>query len=411
MTRRRVGIVMILAALLLPALARAQSLPPPPAGPEEDPAETARVRFGPIFLQPEFGLKNVGLDNNVFNDPADPKQDWTATLNLGMLAGLRMGPSRFTVRTSTDYIWYADYKSERSIDGVTRAQFEVRWPRLRPWIAYEKAKTHDRPTFEIDARAGREIPTYEAGVELKIGFRLSARILARMRETEYQAEETFRGVQLSQTLDSNVDVAALQLLYEISPLSSLRFSVEGTRTTFDHASIRDADDIAVYIGVEGRRDAGVEGNIDIGWFERSPANVAAPAFSGVVARGSAAVILWEQVRVAFGLDRIPQWSYEEFYTFYVQEGGSTNITWRPHQRLDLVATGRHYWLDYADGIDPRAVTRTDKIYGYGGGIGFFIRGYPGTRLGLMVERTARESVLTDREYDGLRYYTQVGFSF
>lgn len=411
MTRRRVGIFLCAGALLLPALAHAQSLPPPPAGPVEDPAETARVRIGPLFLQPEFGLKNVGLDNNVFNDPSDPKQDWTATLNMGMLAGLRFGPSRFTVQTTTDYVWFADYKSERSIDGLTKAQFELRWPRFRPWVSYERAKTHSRPSFEIDARAGRTIPTYEAGAEVKIGFRLSTRVLARRREIQYQEDETFRGVTLGDTLDADQTVGAVQFLYEISPLSSLRVSVEGTRTTFERAPIRDSEDIAVYVGLEGKRDAGVEGNIDIGWFERAPEHDGAPAFSGVVARGSAAIILLEQVRVAFGLDRATQWSYEEFYTFYLQSGGSARVTWRPHQRFDLIATGQYYSLDYKDSIDPRGVARTDKIYGYGGGAGFFLRGYPGTQLTLMVERAARESVLADREYDGVRYYTQVGFSF
>lgn len=410
MTRRFRALAVVL-ALAVPIAARAQSLPPPPSGPVEDPAETARVRWGPLFLQPEFGLKNVGLDNNVYNDPADPTQDWTATLGLGMLAGLRFGPARLTLKTTTDYVWYAHETTERAIDGVSRYQFELRTARLRPWIAYEKAKTHDRPNFEIDARAGRAIPTYEAGVEYKIGFRLSTRLIARRRATEYQTEETFRGVTLADTLDADEEMGAVQLLYEISPLSSLRASVEGNRTRFDSATIRDADDVAVYLGLEGRRDAGIEGNVDVGWLKRTPRNDSAPAYSGVVARGSAAFIVAEQVRVAFGLDRNMQWSYEDFYTFYVQSGGSTTVTWRPRQRLDIVATGRHYWMDYEDGLDARAVARVDKLYGYGGGIGVFISGYPGTRLGLNVERAVRESVIDDRRYDGMRYYTQVGFSF
>ena len=285
MTPRRPAILALIRALAVPAAARAQSLPPPVAGPVEDPAETARVKIGPLFLQPEFGLKDVGLDNNVFNEPANPRRDWTATLGLGMLAGLRFGPARLTLKTTTDYVWYAHYREERAIDGVSRYQFEVRTPRIRPWLAYEKAKSHERPTFEIDARAGREVPTYEAGVEYKIGFRLSTRLVARQRAFEYQPEETFRGVRLADTLDATQRVGAVQLLYEISPLSSLRLSGEMSRIEFDTAEIRDADDIAGYIGLEGRRDAGIEGHIDVGWMKRTPRNSEAPAFSGVVARG------------------------------------------------------------------------------------------------------------------------------
>ena len=411
LTRRLIAILTVVTALATPVLARAQSLPPQPTGPVEDPAETAKVRFGPLFLQPDFGLKNVGLDNNVFNDYQNIQEDWTGTISLGMLAGLRFGPTRLTVKTNTDYIYFAHIKEERSIDGVTRYQFEVRTPRLRPWVAFEKTKSHERFGFEIDARAGRNSGMYEAGVEYKVGFRLGTRLIGRQRDSSYQEEETFRGVKLADTLNSTVTEGAVQLLYELSPLSSLRVSGEIARNRFETATQRDSEDRSVFVGIEGRQGAGMEGQIDIGWTQRKADDPTAPNFEGLVARGSAAIIFWEQVRVAFGLDRAPQWSFEQLYSFYVQSGGSTTVTWRPHQRFDIVATGRHYWLDYDEGLDESAVLRTDKVYSYGGGIGFFIRGYPGTRIGLIAERAARESVLEDRRYDSMRYYTQVGFSF
>lgn len=411
MTRRLLGIVALISALAVPSTMYAQALPPPPTGPTEDPAETARVRLGPLFLQPNFGLKNVGIDNNVLNDPLNPQRDWTGTLSLGMLAGLRFGPARLTMKTTTDYVYYAKFREERAIDGVSRYQFEIRSPRVRPWIAYEKTKTHERLGFEIDARAGRAVPLYEAGIETRLGFRLSTRVIARQRKVEYQADEGFRGVKLADTLDTRYEEGAAQLLYEVSPLSSLRASFEIGRVRFDKATIRDVDDRAVYLGLEGRRDAGMEGTIDVGWKERKAVDPSAPSFSGLVARGTGAVVLAEQVRVAFALDRDTQWSYEEFYTFYVQSGASTTITWRPFQRFDVEATGRHYWLDYDQGLDARAVIRTDKVYSYGGGIGVFLRGYPGTRLGIGIEQAARESVLPDREYRTLRYLSNVGFSF
>ena len=410
MTRRQIGILAVIAALATPATALAQ-LPPPPTGPAGDPAETARVRIGPLFLQPEFGLKDVGLDNNVFNDPENPQKDWAGTVSLGMLAGLRFGPTRLTVKTNTDYVYYARFKDERSIDGQTRYQFEVRSPRLRPWIAYEKSKTHARAGFEVDERAGRVIPTYEAGAEVKIGFRLSARLIGRQVKTDYQDEESFRGVDLEQTLDFTNRGGLAELHYELSPLSSLRLSAAVQQARFRTATIRDADDVSFTLGIEGRQGAGMEGYVDVGWKERKSADPAGGTYTGLIARGSAAIILFEEVRVAVGLDRDTQWSYEEFYTFYVQSGASAIVTWRAHQRLDIEGRARHHWLDYKHGVDERAVLRTDKTFAYGGGIGFFIRGYPGTRVGLHVERSARQSVLDDRRFDTLRYYTNVGFSF
>jgi hypothetical protein len=404
---------MVVTALLLaaPAAAYAQTLPPPPSGPVEDPAETAKIRFGPVFIQPNFNIKNVGKDNNVFNDPSDPKTDWTATVNMGMLAGLRYGAMRLTVKTSSDYVYFAKYKTERSIDGNTRTQLELRTARLRPWIGMDRIKTHERAGFEIDERAGRKLPAYDAGIEWRPGFRLGTRLVAKKRKVRYEDFETFRGENLGQALDADYEEGALQLLYEISPLSSFRASAEIARTRFTHATIRDADDKALFVGIEGRNDAAIEGYIDVGWRERTPLTQTAQSYSGIVARASASFVLWDRVLVAFGGDRDIPWSFDDAYTFYVQQGGQANVTWKLHDRFEVVGTGRHYWLDYENGIASTAVARTDKIYSYGGGAGFFIRGYPGTRLGFTVERQVRESVLADRRYDTPRFYTNIGFSF
>lgn len=408
---RRMCTVLVLAMCAMPASLYAQTLPPPPTGPVEDPAETAKIKFGPVFLQPNFSLRDVGRNNNVFNDAADPKEDWSATVTMGMLAGLRYGPARLTVKTTSDYVYFAHFREERSIDGNTRTQFELRSERVRPWIAMERVKTHDRAGLEIDARAGRELPAYEAGIEYRPGLRLGTRLMVRQRKVDYEEPETFRGLSLEEALDAQYEEATLQLLYEISPLSSFRLIGEMSRSRFDTATIRDADDRAIFAGIEGKKGAALEGFVDVGWRERTPLEAGAPSYSGVVARGSASFVLWDQFLIAFGADRDIPYSYEEAYTFYVQQGVSSTVTWRMHDRFELVGSGRHYWLDYENGVTSDAVLRTDTIYSYGGGFGFFIRGYPGTRLGVMAERAARESVLADRRYSTPRIYTTVGFSF
>jgi hypothetical protein len=401
----------VLALLAAPAVLHAQTLPPPPTGPVEDPAETAKIKWGPLFMQPNFTIRNVGKDNNVFNDPADPKTDWTATATMGTLIGLRYGPARLTVNTKSDYVYFAHYREERSIDGNTRTQLELRSEHFRPWIAMDRIKTHERAGFEIDERAARKLPSYDAGIEWRAGFRLGTRLTVKKREVDYEDEEDFRGVVLAEALDAKFEEASLQLLYEISPLSSFRAIGEVTRARFDKATNRDSDDKAVFIGIEGKKDAAIEGYIDVGWRERTPLAEGAPSFSGVVARASASFVLWDQILVSFGVDRDIAWSYEQAYSFYVQQGGTAIVTWRPHDRVEFLGSGRRYALEYNEGLTADAVLRTDEIYSYGGGFGFFIRGYPGTRLGFTVERQVRDSVLAERRYDTPRFYTNIGFSF
>jgi hypothetical protein len=56
-------VALIAIALLSAAPARAQTAEGSP-----DPAKV-RVRLGPLWMSPSIGLTNMGIDNNVFNDP------------------------------------------------------------------------------------------------------------------------------------------------------------------------------------------------------------------------------------------------------------------------------------------------------------------------------------------------------
>src|SRR5262249_29965032 len=77
---------------LLLGVARPAWSQPPEGGP--DPAKV-RVRIGPLWMNPTVSLTNLGIDQNVFNDPesAAPKQDFTFTATPTTDLWLRFGPS------------------------------------------------------------------------------------------------------------------------------------------------------------------------------------------------------------------------------------------------------------------------------------------------------------------------------
>src|SRR5689334_9372410 len=45
-----------------------------------DPVENATVRVGPFGINPAVVVKDIGVDNNVFNENTNPKSDFTFTL-------------------------------------------------------------------------------------------------------------------------------------------------------------------------------------------------------------------------------------------------------------------------------------------------------------------------------------------
>ena len=62
----------------------------PDAAPN-DPAQNARIRFGPFFLQPTVSITNAGVDTNVFNSNGQPERDFTITIMPEVLTGFRPG--------------------------------------------------------------------------------------------------------------------------------------------------------------------------------------------------------------------------------------------------------------------------------------------------------------------------------
>jgi hypothetical protein len=58
--------------------------------PSADPWEKASMKLGPVFLAPKFELQNLGVDNNVFRDETNPKQDLTGTIDVATIFGAHM---------------------------------------------------------------------------------------------------------------------------------------------------------------------------------------------------------------------------------------------------------------------------------------------------------------------------------
>src|SRR4051794_32460711 len=81
----------------------------------EPDASKARVRIGPLMLNPIVELKNLGIDNNVFNEPADrAKSDFTFTIAPQTELWMRIGRTWMTGNIHEDVLWYNTYASERA---------------------------------------------------------------------------------------------------------------------------------------------------------------------------------------------------------------------------------------------------------------------------------------------------------
>ena len=119
-----------------------------------DPLETMPFRFGPLGLSPTLAVTNFGVDDNIFNDAADPKRDFTMTVTPRLQARLRSGKVLLSGTVATGLVYYQKYDDERSIDYAAdgRVDFDFGW--FQPY-ALGVAARHARAA---ECRAGRARP-------------------------------------------------------------------------------------------------------------------------------------------------------------------------------------------------------------------------------------------------------------
>jgi hypothetical protein len=105
--------------------------------------ESARVRFGPLWINPSIALPNLGIDTNVFNEPssASPKTDFTMTVTPKADLWLRMG------RT-----WLSGASNQR--------------------LRYQQRVGDGRPEPDRLRSYGAEVGVRLSGGDLRLGFNI-----------------------------------------------------------------------------------------------------------------------------------------------------------------------------------------------------------------------------------------------
>src|SRR5687767_15022287 len=144
--------------------------------PAEDPFAEARIRLGAVAIDSRIGVRNVGIDTNVFNSATDAQSDFTATFSAGTKLWLRTGKGLATFDGDVDYAHFNDFTSERSVNGRGGVQYELRFNRLRPFASAHWLSTRQRPGYEIDARARHYENEFHGGVDLRVGSKGTVRL-------------------------------------------------------------------------------------------------------------------------------------------------------------------------------------------------------------------------------------------
>ena len=380
----------------------------PVAGAQDsaDPAAAARFHFGALSFTPSIVFSNLGVDNNVFNESNNPKQDTTAAVGPAVNLWLRMGRSRLSGKVSGQYLYYREYENQRAWNTVNDGKWELPLSRITPYVSGLWSDVKDRPGYEIDSRVRLKEQRAGAGSGIRLSGKTELRAGFQRGQFRYDGQDLVVGDQIAQGLDRRTDTEVFDLRVRLTPLTTFITQSTATQERFDNQAFRDANTLAIMPGFEFRPEALISGSAFVGIKRFDSLNDAVQDYTGVVANVGAKYIVRStqfDVRVA----RDVTFSYEVLQPFYTLLDTGLAVTQRITYRWDVI--GRTSWQSLAYHNITSAIDlseRTDHSWQVGTGVGYHVG--ESLRVGVDANYSRRDAPEAQyRNYEGLR----IGASF
>jgi hypothetical protein len=384
------------AVLIVLLLARVATAQPPSDG-----AADARLKLGPVSLDPRLTIRNVGVDTNVFNEAEAPVRDFTATVGPEVDSWIRVGRLDWAGTSTVAWNYFRESTSQRSFDLGQSGRLGLDLGRVVPFVRGAMERSRQRPNLEIDARVRRETTDLAGGLELLVGARSRVALEYGQRELRFD-DATLAGESLARALDRRETTSAVRAQLVLTPLTTVVIAAEARQDRFRYSTDRSSDSARVTGGLALRPLALVSGRALVGARRFEPKSPLVSPFTGMVADVELAYQVRDLTRFVGLVQRDVDYSFEPSQAYYVSTGLRLSVVQAIGGGWDVVAHAARTDLSYrarSDGSDPER-DRRDRVHAYGLGVGRRL----GTevRLGLDLEHVTRSSSVRRRTYEGLR---------
>jgi hypothetical protein len=373
--------------------------------------EKMKIRLGPLFVNPTVTLGNVGADDNVFNDAAEPKHDLTMTLSPKTELWLPFLGSWFEGIITEDFSWYRQYSSERSANHGASLDWKLPLTRLNVDVAVGRTATRARPGFEIDARAHRVQTDYGAAASIWFLVNTAIDVSFKHSDTNYDEDVLFGDVNLRDELNGNVTTRTVGVSQKLTPLTTISAGFSQRQDRFTFNPLRDADSTEISGAVRFDPAALLKGSVSVGYNQFRPKSDALPSYTGTMLAADLSYAPAEVTKLAFRAERAIRYSYEDAQPYYLQTGFSGEITQQIFGPVDIVGRGGTATLDYRTraGVVVPVADRSDRVTTYGVGVGYHLG--KSVRIGFNADQNHRDSPLASRRYDRLTYGSSLTYDF
>src|SRR4051812_33903638 len=231
----------------------------------------ARVRLGPVALNPVIDLTNLGVDTNVFNEPSGlEKRDFTFTLTPRTDMWMKVGRGFLKGDVREDILWYQKYDSERSASTSGSIGAVVPLNHIGFMVNAGYVRAHDRPGFEIDSRAARTEVQFSGAVEVRALARTFVGVQGSQRTTRFDDGQTFASANLNVELDRTSTAAAVTVRHELTPLTSITFDAGRVEDRFDLSPLRDSTSTSLGVQLTFDPAALIKGTARFGYRDFQP---------------------------------------------------------------------------------------------------------------------------------------------
>lgn len=397
--------VLAVLACVVSQPAHAQLLPPTPD------VTGSRVRLGPLWMNPSVSLTNVGVDTNLFNESEtdNPRRDVAIALVPQSDLWMRAGRTWLSGSIRQDMIWFREYSDEGSTNGAYRAGWVVPLTRVSLLVDGHYVRAKERPGFEIDTRAQRREGALSAALEIRALSRTYLGASVEGRDVRFSTGSFFNGEDLRQQLNRRRTSGTVSVRHAMTPMTSLVVEGSGYEDRFAFASDRDARSIHAATGIKFDPAALIKGSVLVGWRRFTPSSPDIPTFTGTTAAATLSYVALASTRVTLEGVRDVEYSFDTTQPYYLLSGAAGTVTQRIAGPLDVQARLGYRTLAYRKRVSDASAPedRRDRVTTVGGGLGYRLG--RDLRLAFNIERQQRQSPITRRNYEGLRYGMSVTF--
>jgi hypothetical protein len=372
-----------------------------------------RFVSGPLGWTPVFQLREAGIDSNVFNSSADPKEDTVGTASSQVSSVLTLGVLQAATQGSLDYQYFERYKTERGLNRRVSSHVEFPVTRFSPDITVSWARVKERSGNEIDIRAPRTDWSYALGIQTRITSRIAVTTTGGRLKSTYDRGFTFRGVEIASQLDRETLLGTVSTRVTLTPLTSLIVDASVGRDEFPLRPDAATDNIRGNVGVEFAPDAVIRGRASIGYHSMQPRHAGVPnstmvAFDGMTSSTELGYTLLGVTRFTGRFSRDSNYSISTSQPIYVSTAGGLDILQALFGPVDLTVHASREQLKYRETM--LAIGHTDLADVLGGGLS--IRIGSGAIVELLYDNSERRSTGGRQfEFNRRRIYTTVTYGF